>query len=103
MTKDFTIDTIDVHPEYGVDCKNCPLYNDLALLKLTDHIQFDKNIRHICLPSQEETLEQTELIGMVSHKISIIKQSLVIIILCKNFINNLIFFLTKNYSPHFGS
>ena len=62
MTKDFTIDTIDVHPGYGADCKNCPLYNDLALLKLTDHIQFDKNIRHICLPSKKETLEQTELI-----------------------------------------
>ena len=43
MTKDFTIATIDVHPGYGADCKNCPLYNDLALLKLTDHIQFDKN------------------------------------------------------------
>ena len=88
MTKDFTIDTIDVHPGYGADCKNCPLYNDLALLKLTDHIQFDKNIRHICLPTKEETLEQTELIVTGWGKTETADRSNVLLKVSLKFVDN---------------
>ncbi|GAB0087377.1 serine protease snake-like [Sergentomyia squamirostris] len=52
--RDFGIENVSTHPEY----RSISIYNDIALVKLNETVQFTKYIRPACLNSVEEGINK---------------------------------------------
>ena len=56
-TKEFEIESVKIH--HGYDPKSPFLYNDIALIKISQDLTFDNAIKPICLPEKEFLTNET--------------------------------------------
>ena len=64
QTKEFQIESVLLHPDF--DIKNRFLYNDLAMIKITESLVFDNAIKPICLPEREDDISWRNETAIVS-------------------------------------